>query len=120
MKAPGNGDEDPMDDDAGSDGGSEEGEEGEAGEEDDDDAHEDGEDDESDDGPGAGMKLAACSVDFDVGFFSDRASGTNHVLLRVPPETLKGRPGHLLRVLSQPAAQDGRGGTRSHGGGVGV
>ena len=75
MKTPGNGDEDPMDDDAGSDGGSEEGEEGEAGEEDDDDAHEDGEDDESDDGPGAGMKLAACSVDFDVGFFSDRASG---------------------------------------------
>ncbi len=75
MKTPGNGDEDPMDDDAGSDGGSEEGEEGDAGEEDNDDAHEDGEDDESDDGPGAGMKLAACSVDFDVGFFSDRASG---------------------------------------------
>ena len=35
---------------------------------------EDGSDDEED-GPGAGMKLAACSVDFNVGFFSDQASG---------------------------------------------
>jgi hypothetical protein len=37
------------------------------------DGDEEGSDDEE--GPGAGMKLAACSVDFNVGFFSDQASG---------------------------------------------
>ena len=60
-------DKEPMDDD-GSEEGSEEGasEEGASGEEDDDD-----DDDDDEEEAGAGMKLAACSVDFNVGFFSD-------------------------------------------------
>ena len=40
----------------------------------DDEGDDDG-DEDADDGPGAGMKLAACSVDFNVGFFSDQESG---------------------------------------------
>ena len=73
MKTPEDGDEDPMDDDAGSDG-SHDGDDSDG---DDDEEHgdEDGDEEDKEDGPGAGMKLAACSVDFDVGFFSDRASG---------------------------------------------
>ena len=64
-------DKEPMDDD-GSEEGSEEGasEEGASGEEDDDD-----DDDDDEEEAGAGMKLAACSVDFNVGFFSDPESG---------------------------------------------
>jgi hypothetical protein len=64
-------DKDAMDDDEGEDD-EEEGEEGEDGDE---GEGEDGEDGGAEDGPGAGMKLAACSVDFNVGFFSDRESG---------------------------------------------
>ena len=64
-------DKEPMDND-GSEEGSEEGasEEGASGEEDDDD-----DDDDDEEEAGAGMKLAACSVDFNVGFFSDPESG---------------------------------------------
>lgn len=36
---------------------------------------EDEDDDASEESPGAGMKLAACAVDFNVGFFADRATG---------------------------------------------
>ena len=73
MKTPEDGDEDPMDDDAGSDG-SHDGDDSD-GDDDEEDGDEDGDEEDKEDGPGAGMKLAACSVDFDVGFFSDRASG---------------------------------------------
>ena len=73
MKTPEDGDEDPMDDDAGSDG-SHDGDDSDD-DDDEEDGDEDGDEEDKDDGPGAGMKLAACSVDFDVGFFSDRASG---------------------------------------------
>ena len=52
------------------------GDEGEAsGDEEEDGDEEDGDEEEEEDGPSAGMKLAACSVDFNVGFFSDRESG---------------------------------------------
>lgn len=55
---------------AGDDDGSEE--DAPSGDDDEDDADGDG---DADDSPGAGMKLAACSVDFNVGFFSDQESG---------------------------------------------
>ena len=43
---------------------------------DDDEEDEEAEDGAADDSPaGAGMKLAACAVDFNVGFFADRATG---------------------------------------------
>jgi nardilysin len=49
-------------------------------EEEEEDEEADGDDDDDDengaeDSPGAGMKLAACAVDFNVGFFADQASG---------------------------------------------
>ena len=44
-------------------------------EEDEEEDDEDGDDEGAEDSPGAGMKLAACAVDFNVGFFADQASG---------------------------------------------
>ena len=44
-------------------------------EEDEEEDDEDGDDEGAKDSPGAGMKLAACAVDFNVGFFADQASG---------------------------------------------
>ena len=69
------------------------------------DGDEDGEDDEEEDGPGAGMKLAACSVDFNVGFFSDRESGfegISHFLEHMVFMGSEKYPGKVARPSSSP------------------
>ena len=109
------------------------------------------------------MKLAACAVDFNVGFFADQASGfegISHFLEHMVfmgsekypgenhfsdwlsqhwgsenactdseqttyyfdchPKHLARGPGHLQRVLPEPAAEDGRGRARGHRGRVRV